>query len=212
MNKIAKFSVILVAVLVIIGGVTSWRAHGQLKEAIAELREAGEPVTIADLEPKNIDPDENAAVYLSQVVKEASLLDDRLYSQLVNFSWREGLPDEQLKKVEGSFAAHPNVILTLELAARCEQFAWPRDYSVNADAFLELHLPQAQYYRSFARVHDARIRYFAATGKHDEAAKTALRQLKPLPLAGQRSAINHVFGTNRLSIYRDSWTKQRNAG
>ena len=168
------------AILLMIGAVTSWRSHNQLEAWIKTTRAAGDPVSLADLERKDVDPDQNAATYLALITDDAKKLYTEIhpYADPEGFNWRAGLDDAQVARVEAGFETYPNIFATLELAARCKQYAWPHDYTLPTDSFLAAYLELVNQSRNVARLHQYRARFLAASGKSNEAAMICLQQLR----------------------------------
>jgi hypothetical protein len=163
-----------------VGAVLSWRAYAQLEASIEELREAGDPVSIADLKPEAIAPEDNAATYLARVSEDGAKLANEIEPLIYqgDFSWRSGLSPEKIELVAESFAAYPRVFPGFEQAASSAAYAWPFDYTAAPDAFVEQIIERAQDRRIAGRLHDCRAMYLAAIGKPDEAAMVYLQMLR----------------------------------
>ena len=148
--------------------------------AIRSIRNAGDPVSLLDLKPKPVSPEKNAAIYLSRIVDDAGKLYQKIhpYAHADDFSWRTGLNETQIKKIEEGFAAYPRVNEMLEMASQCTELVRPFDYTLTSTKFSESLQQQVQASREFARVGDCYARYLASIGRSDEAAKIYLRQLR----------------------------------
>ena len=168
-----------------------WRSHAQFESWIKETRQAGDPVTLADLEPQDLEPEDNAATYLARVSGEA----DKLFRELQpnayaeNFSWRTGMTDEQNQKAAEAIRAHQEVYDAIELALRHSRYAWPRDYSVVPQQFTADLIESANTERLLARVQVARARHLNSLGQHDEAANVGLQMLQLARLQDQEPTL-----------------------
>src|SRR5947207_11712833 len=61
---------IVAGVLLVANGVAAWQSQHRLNEKIAAIKEAHEPASLAELTPKPIPPDANAAVWLDKTWKD----------------------------------------------------------------------------------------------------------------------------------------------
>lgn len=177
-KRILKIALITVTILLVVGAGFTWRAHAQMEQAIAQLREDGHPVTLQDLK-RDVPAEENAATYLFPVAAEAEELYSRIYpfahANVDDFDWKNGLTDEQVAKTAEGFDAFPRVLEALDQAAECRESAWPMDFSKPAN---EIWLEASQPMRQFARLNDCRARYLLSLGKPDKAAAVYLQQLR----------------------------------
>lgn len=152
----------------------------QHMSTIRRIRIAGDPVSLLDLKPKPVSPDENAMTYLNLIADDAGKLYQEIYpyANADDFSWRTVLNETQIKKSEEGFAAYPRVNEMLELASQCTELVRQFDYTLTPTQFIESLIECVQASREFARVGDCYARYLASTGRSDEAAKIYLRQLR----------------------------------
>jgi hypothetical protein len=195
LKRIVRFLIALTAILLLIATVFSWRSHAQLESWIEERREAGEPVTVADLEPKDLDPAANAATYLVRVSGDA----DKLWRELEpiayadDFSWRTGLSEEQNQQAVEAIDAYPEVFAAIERAVTLSRYSWPRDYTVAPDKFMENMLESVNSKRLFARIQIAQARQLKSIGEADEAAKVGLQMLQLARLQDQEPTLVHYL-------------------
>src|SRR6056297_1243724 len=177
-KRILKFTVLGVVILLIVVAGLRWWSLAQLERRLAQLREDGDPVSLADLAPESVPPQDNAATYLARVNDDAAKLFAELEPILYrdDFNVREGLTPDELAAAEEAFQAYPRVMPALEQAANAKSHAWPLDYSQSHTDFLEDYLEVIGDWRTFARVFDCRARYLAATAKQDEAIDVYLQQ------------------------------------
>ncbi len=168
------------AILLIAGAGFNWFSHARLERRIAKIHAAGDPVSIADLAPPAIAPEDNAAQYLSSIADDCVKLYDALYRhvQADDFSWQTGLNADQIAKTEQAFVDYPNVLPAFAKALGCTQSAWELDYSLNFPDFLEELIVHIGPQRSVSRVQDCRARYLAAIGQPNESVNMYLQMLQ----------------------------------
>ena len=179
-KRILKFTVLGVVILLIVVAGLRWWSLAQLERRLTQLREDGDPVSLTDLAPGPVPPQDNAATYLARVADDAA----KLYAELKpilyreDFNAREGLTPDELAAAEEAFQAYPRVMPALEQAANAKSHAWPLDYAQSHTDFLEDYLEVVINWRTFAQVFHCRARYLAASAKPDEAIKVNLQQLR----------------------------------
>ena len=81
LKKILKWTGIvlgaLVAIVLIANAVFVWTTDARLERQLAEIREAGDPLTLADLARKPIPPEKNAATYLRQAEADVKAIETK---------------------------------------------------------------------------------------------------------------------------------------
>ena len=55
-----------------------WTTDARLERQLAAIREAGDPLTLADLAPKPIPPEKNAATYLRQADADVEAIENKI--------------------------------------------------------------------------------------------------------------------------------------
>jgi hypothetical protein len=204
---------LLLGLLLIINSVLAWSAQRRLDQKIAELRAAGEPVSLADLAPTPIPPEKNAAVYLRQMAADAQRFNQEwdkvfyktpLEVQLGPVEENDLLPDEKLKAVMRPLInAHPLILPTLENAAACSQYASLLDFSLPPRQFLESMLASVNSSepRSVAQFVRWNMVVLVADGKRDEAVRLGIRMLRLARFHDQEpSLMNFLVSTSVRGI------------
>jgi len=146
---------------------------------LAEIRAAGDPVTLADLARPPIPPEKNAATYLRRAQADLTAIEKdgkNLHSASECPAFMIPLDDRKI--IKAAFLAHPNVIPLLEQAAACPDYDAELDYTVPPLEFDNQLLDLANTSRSPARVLCYRSALLVAEGKRDEAVRTALLILR----------------------------------
>ncbi|MEZ6102849.1 MAG: hypothetical protein R3E01_28230 [Pirellulaceae bacterium] len=171
---------VLVVVAVVLFGLTlaSWRAYAQLDDWMEKTRAAGEPVNLADLEPKDVLPDDNSVTLLLQVRDSAKALEKELIALDACPPKIDATADadpERITKIALVIGAYPEAFDAIDRAAQRSRFAWPRDYTVSVEQFLASLLDNTNDIRMFARLQDARARSSFLAEKYDQAARQALQ-------------------------------------
>ncbi len=178
LKRFLKVILALVAMVVNVGAFWSWRAFAKVEDALEPIRERGEPVSIADLEPAPVADDENAATYLLPINQEIEQFVNEAYpiAYAEDFSWHTGLTDEQTARMQALLDAHPDLANQLTQASTCLRLAWPLDFDLTPTELMEQILHQEM--RSIARLQVCRARYLAAIGKPDDAVAVCLQGLR----------------------------------
>ena len=181
LKKILKWTGIilgaLVAILLMANGWFVWTTDTRLERQLAEIRKAGDPLSMAELARPPIPPEKNAATYLRRA--EADLT--AIVIEAGDIFECSGFPMsiEQQKTVKAALAAHPNAIPLLEQAAACPDNAAQLDYTVSPSwELLSQEMPLFGNFRSVTRVLWARGMLLVAEGDRDEAVRTALASIR----------------------------------
>src|SRR5580704_12817167 len=141
LKKILKWTAIvlgaMVAIALIANALFVWITDSRLEHQLAEIRAAGDPVTLADLARPPIPPEKNAATYLRRAEADLAAIEKetmnvRPASECPGFLM---LPADQ-KTVKAAFASYPNVIPLLEQAAACPDYDAQLDYTLPSEEFL----------------------------------------------------------------------------
>lgn len=183
-KKILKWTAVVLGLLVAIGLVANavfvWITDARLERQLAEIRAAGDPLTLADLARPPIPAEQNAATYLRQARADAEAIDSILYNKDYREGWgkqwdaERRLPPEGAKAIQAALAAYSNVVPLLGQAAACPDYDADLDYSLASDEFIANLTDRMRECRAAARV----LRYQAALllseGKPDESVQTSL--------------------------------------
>ena len=159
------------AILAICVVAMGWRNHLLLEAAIKKIRDAGDPVTTADLERKGIAPLENAATYLALISTDTMQLSREIYpsSDLEEFSWTTGLSEARRDRIKNGFELHPKFLEMLTNISTCNVYAPTLNYSLPPTPFLESMLGHCQTFREYVRVLNFYGQYLASIGEPDKA-------------------------------------------
>lgn len=212
LKRVALGFGIVIGILLIVNGILAWTARHRLDNTIAEFRAAGEPALLADLAPKPIPPEKNAAVYLHEMALESQkfnlewdqvFLHTSLGVRLDREEERDLPPSEEIKAaMRPILDAHPSILSKLENAASCEQYA----------SLLDFHLPSPQFLESMIKAANSEPRTVAwfvqrkmvltiTDGKSDEAIRIGVRMLRLLRFREQEPLlVNHLVSIAIRSI------------
>jgi len=180
---------ILIGVLLIVNGILAWSARHRLEQKIAELRAEGEPALLADLAPKSIAPEKNAAVYLHEMALESREFNQEWDKVFVKTPLGERLDREEEKDLPPSdevkaamrpiLDRHSSILSTLEKAAACDQYASLLDFSLPSQQFLESLLKsvnsEPRPVSSFVR---SKMDLMVADGKSNDTIRTGVQMLR----------------------------------
>ncbi len=164
-------------------------ANSKLEKKLAELREAGEPISLLDLARKPIPPEANAATYLRRAKSDLKAIENMIMiaeeSPEVKKLQDAKASDDAIERSEPmlqtyrrAVEAHPNVWPLLEKAATCPDYDPQFDYNTDTRTFLENFLPVTHEQRSALRALRYRALVELADGQREEALHTCLTMLR----------------------------------
>lgn len=161
----------LIAIGLVVNAVFVWITDARLERQLAAIRDAGDPVRLADLARPPIPPEKNAATYLRRADADLSAIE----KEVANRRPGDSMSAEDRKVVRAALAAYPKVLPLLEQAAACPDYDAELDYTLPAQEFLAKALDVVQRPRAAARVLHYQATLLVAEGKRDEAVRTALQ-------------------------------------
>jgi hypothetical protein len=204
---------VAIGLLLIVNGILAWTAQRRLDQKIAELRDSGEKASLADLAPKPVPPQRNAAAFLQEIAPQLKDFEAR-YSHFYATRLGASLDDESLATAEQRTAmkaildAFPAILPTLSKAAACDRYASLIDYSPPASQVLESVLKEAQAFRTPARFVGWKMAVSMADGKSDEAIPVGVRMLRITRLYDQEPTLmSHLVCVAVRGIIFDSMNK-----
>jgi hypothetical protein len=179
LKKTLKWTGIVLGGLVAIGLVANavfvWTTDTRLERQLAEIRAAGDPLTLADLARPPIPPDKNAATYLRRAEADVAAIQRELAN--VHSIWVYPLPlmtSEDRKAIKAAMEAYPAPIPLLERAAACPDYDSQLDYTLPPHEFNMKLLDVVQKTRSAILLLNARALLLVNEGNRDEAVRTGL--------------------------------------
>ena len=195
----------VIALLVAADGFMVWRTDARLAAKIAEIRAAGDPASIADLAPKPIPADENAAAYLEKIAPRLDQFTSehgRFYSTPIGKAYEESEDRgesptaEQIAAIRAIVEKYPDIPAALAAAAACDQYASLADFTLSHQAFLQRLLDErVGRARTAARFNDWQAKLLIADGKPQQAAELGLRSLRLARLHDREPLlINYLVG------------------
>ena len=180
-KKILKWTGVILGALVAVGLIANavfvWTTDARLERQLAAIREAGDPLTLADLARPPIPPEKNAATYLREAKADVLAIHEEVQKEphfWPYFNTEAPMPKSIQKVLEAAFQAHPKAIPLLLQATECPDFAHQIDYTLPPAKFIAELLPVVQEQRSCQRVLMFRTRLLIAQGNFDEALRTAI--------------------------------------
>jgi hypothetical protein len=207
LKKILKWSGIvlggLVVILLLVNAWFVWTTDARLEAQLAAIRQAGDPVTLADLARKPIPPDQNAATYLRRAEADITAMEKEFgpYWEWSNKNEDALMPLAIQKSVKAVFDAHPKVMPLLDQAAACPDYDAQLDYSLPPTELERRLIPAVGRRKSIARVHLARARLLAAEGNRDEAVKTSLATFRMARLFDRDALIVGYLTAMAVRLY-----------
>lgn len=181
--KFLKWTAIALGLVLV--GFFSWSAWytgvtGRRLEARLEaIRNAGDPVSLADLAGKPIPPETNADAILEDIAAEVEAVQKGLMAIFPVTGRPDGLPDADARaKVEALFRDHPRVIPRLLEAADRPDYQHAYDVSLPTTEFMSQGIKTIQEKRNANRVLAAWSTLLTAQARRDEAIATSIAGLK----------------------------------
>ncbi len=174
LRKTLKWTAIVAAaaitILLVLNAYFVWSTGTRLEKRLVALRQAGDPVQIADLARAPIPPEQNADVFWRRAAGDLDAIQKELEAQYP----KKGYPTETLSpaeqdKLEKLFAAYPKVMPLLEQAAACPDSDPQLDYTLSPFRFLEPFMEQTSRHRLLYRVLRARSAWLVSKGRWDDA-------------------------------------------
>lgn len=223
LKQLAIGLAIFIALALIANAFMAWRTEARLQAKIAAIRAAGAPASIADLAPKPIPADENAAAYLEKI---APRLDEfgkdhgRFFNTPIGKAYVEsenrGEPPsvEQIAAIRAIVEKYPDVEAGLATAADCDQYASLADFTLNHQTFLqELFEERVWRARTAARFSAWQTKLLIADGEPQQAAEFGLKSLRLARLHdGEPLLINYLVGVALRAMAAQDLYEAMNAG
>jgi hypothetical protein len=168
-----------IAILLMLCAYLVWSTGPQLLGRLVAIREAGDPIQLADLAHAPIPPEKNADAFLRRAADDL----DAIQKELLAYYPKRGYPPETVApadqdKLEKLFAAYPKVMPLLEQAADCPDNDPQLDCSLPTTRFLELYFKRPEKHRLTNRVMLARSAWLLSKGRADDALATQLVTLR----------------------------------
>jgi len=180
----------LIAILLIVNMILNGWAGAKLEAKLKKLRAAGQPVCIADLAPRPIPDEQNAAVRLLHMQPELKRFD----KAMVEFEERTPLGKEYVERTDKNENVLPTAVqaaamqaildnfgdlfLAVDEAATCRQYASQLDFAVDQPHFIENMIGDGSIpIRSVARLLSWKMQVLTVQGQGDQAVKTGIQLL-----------------------------------
>jgi hypothetical protein len=210
-------AVATIANLLMLNAYFVWSTGTQLERRLIALRQAGDPVQLADLAREPLATEKNADVFLSRAADNLDAIEKELHALYPKAGYPTGpLTPAEHDRLAKLFAANPNVMPLLEQAADCPDSDPQLEFHVSTTAFLDPYMKHATRHRLVSRVIKARSAWLLSNGRGDDALSAQLVMLRltrhwrrePLIIAslvtsvcevGAMDGINQVLQTGPVS-------------
>lgn len=183
MLKFLKWTAIVLGLFLV--ALFSWNAWytgltgRRLEARLNAIRQAGDPISLADLAAKSIPPETNADVILEDVAAEVEAVQKGLMAIFPKTGRPDGPPTaEAQSRVEALFRDHPRVIPRLLEAAGRTDYQHDYDVSLPTTEFMTQALGTIHQKRSANRTLAAWSTLLTARGRCDESIATSIAGLK----------------------------------
>ncbi len=167
------------AVLLISNAYFVWSTGSRLERRLVALRQAGDPVQLADLAHAPIPPEKNADSFLRRAADDLDAIQKELLAMYPKVGFPTGaVAPADREKLEALFAAYPAVIPLLEQAADCPDSDPQLDCTLPASRFLQPIMDRTNKHRLIYRVLRARSAMLLSKGRADEALANQVMALR----------------------------------
>jgi hypothetical protein len=168
---------LLLAAALIANAILISTTGSRLEKRLAAIRNAGDPVLLADLARPTPPLEQNAAVFLGRARHDVEALAKELNQIDDSFTDKEGRSGETeqesiraaQKAYPRAFQAYPHVLPLLEQAAACPDYNLELAYAAGPDALLKDVLTEVQRFREYTNILQKQASSLRAQGKRDEA-------------------------------------------
>jgi hypothetical protein len=166
-----------VVLWLIVNAVLIWVTGSRLEERLAAIRDAGDPVTLADLDRPEPPADRNAAVFLRRGRNDIDALSKEL--ELIRSSdGNKTSIEAERKAARAAMEAYPRVIPLLEQSAACPDYRPDIDFSADPQLLTEKVIEEVQQFRLHARILRQQSILLRDQGKRDDALRASLVSLR----------------------------------
>jgi hypothetical protein len=215
MRKFLKWvGIVLLAFVAIALVVNAWfvsTTGARLERQLAAIREAGDPLSLADLARPPIPSEKNAATYLQRASADVQALMAKAYEapgfRDYGSSMKDPMSAEIKKTLEAVFLAYPKVIPLLQQAAECSDYDAQLDYTRLPWDLLSDALSAQNILRGDMRVLTLRVRLLVAERNYEEALQTVLVMFR---LAHHSEHFPGVNGLYLVTTFRRMAIQQAN--
>jgi hypothetical protein len=176
---------IVLGLLLTANAIMAWRTTARENAIKAAIRAQGHPASIADLEPKPIRDDQNAAAQIASLAGELKAFQKEHVTFLQDtelgkaYDKSDALPTAEqaaaMRKILDQNSAMKGAI---DRAAACDAWASVGDFSVDHTVFVEQLLKRIQNFRTVMRYARWELDVLAADAKRDDAVRRGIDILK----------------------------------
>lgn len=178
----------LLAIILVGNALAVWITGTQLDRELARIRAAGDPVSLADLEPEPIPPERNAATYLRRARDDLRAMDGEITQAMVDAPVFDVRSPSVMRAIRSAVTTYPKVIPLLEQAAACSRYTSTEpSVSNDPEAFFDAIMPRVQDRRAAAKL----LGYYwpevlFADDKREEAVRSSIALLRLCRLFDQQ--------------------------
>jgi hypothetical protein len=212
-EHIAWFVAVLIFVALFAIGYFAVRADLRLKSRLAAIRAAGDPASIAELEPAPVPDEENAAAILARISprldqfsKEYGRFFNTPIGKKYEVASERGQPPskEQIEAIRAILKNYPDLEQSILSAGACEQYASKLDFSLGHQAFLQQLLDQAVNERTVNRFFVWRNELLLADGQQESGIKNSILAMRLARLQeNEPTMASHLISIAMRSIAAD---------
>ncbi len=197
MKRIGWVLLALVGLLLVGNAVMSWRVESQFASRVAAIRQAGDPASIAELQPAAIPPEVNAAAKMDALAPRLAAFSKEyaaFYYTPLGKAYEargDGQPPtaEQVAALREMLDKYTDLEQQIAAAAACNQYASTMDFSLGFNKYIEVQLPQLTRIKDVTRMVEWRTQVLKADSLHAEAIERWLTVLQLARLHEQEPSL-----------------------
>ena len=195
---------VLLAIALIANGFMAWRTEAHWRGMIAAIRASGEPGSIAELAPKPIPEDQNAAALLAKLGPRLDDFSKESYHFFekdplgIDYEKRtdrgEPATAAQIDAIRAMLDRYSDLDAGIAAVAACDQYASVSDFSAGYPKFIDeiVTKPMARI-RTAARFLRWRMYVLIAAGQQEQAARLGIEMLQLARLYDHEPAIINML-------------------
>ncbi len=196
LKRVAIAIVLLIGVALTVNGALAWMAVHRLQNKLSAIRAAGKPASLADLVPKSIPPENNAAVIIERINPQLDAFGEQYYEfyktslgkSLQDTEDQQQVPNaEQCAAMQAILDRYPDILRAVHQAAACPVYASLVDFKEPVDKFMDDVGKRSDRLRLLAHFVEWKIDIFVAEKKQDDAVQLGTELLRVAKLYGYQA-------------------------
>ncbi|MBA3483756.1 MAG: hypothetical protein H0T51_18285, partial [Pirellulales bacterium] len=164
----------------------SWRVETRFQAKVEAIRAEGDPASIAELKPKQIPSDENAAAHMDRLERRldefskeyGAFYNSELGKALYALDQGEPPTTEQVSAMRAILDKYVDLEDMIAAAAAAPHYASTADFTLGFQKFLEVQSPRLTRVRNAARMADWRLEVLIAEDRREDVVRRGVQLLR----------------------------------